>query len=713
MTAALVFWGATAFGAEVASFPEKKAANLAPAKPEAQPELSADLPIEFNQNTKELIARENAELTTPQFTIRADKLTFNQKENTAQADGSVRLSYRAARILTKRAHYDIGRKHVQTQEVRAGINPIFVKGEEASGSPEALTVKNPTLYFVEPDPFGLNLKADSLTLYPDPNRAQLKGVTFRLGPIPFFYLPSYTQRIDERPPVRLKLNAGSRHSLGGFGEASVWWTKDPVWAPGVMLDYYAKRGVMAGPMLQYDYRKKGWEQWGDFKAGFIHDHGIEEADMLGNPIDTNRYYYEWVHKGHLTERVDITSVLNWWSDSRVTRDFRQDYWERNQFPDNFTELVYKGDFFYLDAFARYQTNDFYGVQQRLPSVSFDMVPIQIGKTGIYQQAQAGYVHLVQDSFQGTAGAPSLEDLFSNRYDAYYGLSRPFSPTTWSTITPVIGGRMTHYEHTLSDSGQYTRLLGQIGFDAQARIQGLWDFKSDTWGIDGLKHVLRPVMQYRYIPAADQGTGRIPDIDSYVFEDFPPILDLGSMRHLDEMYEINTLRVGVENILQTRGSNGIAARDLAYLNIYQDFNFTKDPQFGTYSDTYILLGLVPAQWLQFDIFNRFDSQDLTLREIRTRIRIKNGDKWFVDIGTNYLQHEIEQYYVHAFYRINEQFGLHGQWRYDTYYGGFTEQIYGLSQKLGNSWILRYELAFREGTEDYKGFSFNVRVDVLAF
>lgn len=693
--------------AKTADKPAEKAAT-----PEKQPELSADMPIEFNNETKDLIARENAELITPQFSVQADQLTLNQKTNIATAEGNVRLSYRASRILTQRAEYDIKAKRIHAEQLRAGLNPLYLKGNSVDGTPEGMVINNATLYFVEPDPYALNLAASSMTILPDPYRVVIKDATFRLGPVPFFYLPSYTQTLNDRPPFRVKLNGGTRKSLGVYGETSIWYTKDPVWAPGVMFDYYQKRGPMYGPMLQYNYTKKeGWDQVGDFKAGFIHDKD-PGADDAGVPLPTNRYYYEWTHKGHLTERVDITSVLNWWSDSRVTRDFRQDYWEQNQYPDNFTEITYKGDFYYVDAFSRYQVNDFYGVQQRLPALSFDMVPVQIGKTGIYQQSQVAYSHLVQDAF---SGSPSLTDQMSNRYDLYYGVTRPFNPNGWSTITPVTGGRITHYADAVDPSGQYTRFLGQFGLDAEMRMQGDWNVQQDTWDINGLRHILRPVMQYRYIPAASQGASRIPVIDAFVDEDFPQTLDLGNMRNIDQIYDLNTVRVGFENLLQTRGQNTMAARDLVYLNIYQDFSFAENnPTYnGHYSDTYTMLGIKPAQWLQFDVFNTFDSPSLTLNEIRTRTRFKNGDKWHIDLNTDYIQEDSNQYFVQVFYRINERFGVHGLWRYDIVYGGMTEQIYGVSQKLGNSWVIWYELAYREGTEDYGGLSFNVRIDVLAF
>jgi len=204
--------------------------------------------------------------------------------------------------------------------------------------------------------------------------------------------------------------------------------------------------------------------------------------------------------------------MYWWSDSNVLRDFRQNQWQNNQLPDNFVEADQRDENFIVSTFVRYRPNDFELVQQRLPETRFDLMPTPVfNGTGIFQEGQASYVQLIQQSL--TAG-PTLH---SNRFDAYYGWRRPINPTSWMTITPVVGGRITNYQDTLNDQGQFTRFLGQVGFDANMRSYGVWSYSNPTWGIQGLRHVMTPILMYRYIPDAQQGTGKIPVIDQDVYK----------------------------------------------------------------------------------------------------------------------------------------------------------------------------------------------------
>ncbi|MFR6034203.1 MAG: LPS assembly protein LptD [Bacilli bacterium] len=115
---------------------------------------------------------------------------------------------------------------------------------------------------------------------------------------------------------------------------------------------------------------------------------------------------------------------------------------------------------------------------------------------------------------------SSEYINSNRIDAYYGISRPIQLNSWSKFTPVIGGRLTYYANPTDNRGSYTRMLGQIGFDAQMDIWGHFDYKSKTMGIDGIRHHITPVVSYRYIPNAEQGEGAIPVIDSNYLTTYP-------------------------------------------------------------------------------------------------------------------------------------------------------------------------------------------------
>ena len=115
----------------------------------------------------------------------------------------------------------------------------------------------------------------------------------------------------------------------------------------------------------------------------------------------------------------------------------------------------------------------------------------------------------------------------------------------------------------------------------------------------------------------------------------------------------------------------------------------------------------------DLYTFINPEQLTLREARARLRIADGEKWSLSIHTDYLQREFDQYGLDYFYRINPWLGLRARLRYDAKRHDFIEQIYGLRHRLGNSWEIEYQVAFRSGTTREDNTSFNIRLNLLQF
>jgi len=55
----------------------------------------------------------------------------------------------------------------------------------------------------------------------------------------------------------------------------------------------------------------------------------------------------------------------------------------------------------------------------------------------------------------------------------------------------------------------------------------------------------------------------------------------------------------------------------------------------------------------------------------------------------------------------------RWRYDARLHRFDEQTYGLTQRLGQTWDVRYAVTFSQGNSREGSFGFNVQVDLLKF
>jgi LPS-assembly protein len=648
-----------------------------------------------------------ATLTLGTAKMTADKITLARKTNVVVASGHVVFTDGPRRLLADTLSYDLNSGQFTAERVRLGEYPLYIGGRSASGTKSAATVEDAMIVLREPNIFSPTLRASKIT-YSSGQIVQAESAHIGVGPALPISLPKFTQKLNDPGLSYITADAGYRGSLGAFATGGLHIPIGESLRLGGDLGIYTARGLMIGPSGSYASATDPDSLKGSFNSGFINDHGDRKNDILGRPIESERSYAEWTHQQKLTDNLSLTAELNYWKDSYIIRDFRPNDYFKVQEPDTFLESVYQSPNYFVSLFARFQPNRYYTVQERLPEVRFDLLPYALGQ-GFYQRFNASAAVLREDP--PVSGAT----LRSDRLDAFYALSRPIALSNWGSFTPVAGGRVTYYSNTEGavKTGDYTRTLGEVGFDAEMRTSATFNYKNDRWKIDGLRHLLTPYLSYRYYPEADQGTGHIPQIDRDVFySSYLPPLDLGDQRDIDTLHATNTLRAGVKNTLQTRDPQ-YGSRDLVTLDVATDFRFRREPGQRDVSEVHAELGVMPARWLQFDLYQSFAPQTMTLRELNTGVMIRDGRAWWLRFNNNFLQHDSEQYGAEGAYRLTESYELMARLQYDARERRFVEQSYGVRQTLANQWNIEYSVTLYDGPRRESKFGFRVQVDLLKF
>lgn len=686
---------------------------LAAAQPAAaQPRLRADT-VEANDKERTARASGSAELRDTDFLLTADEILYSYADGRATATGRVVLTRGASRILAERLVYSIRDGSFTAERVRLGQPPAFVEAASATGNRKEAVLRQARVTYGEPAPWQPTWTADTIVYQAD---GKIRSEGSRLGvghmqPVP---LPHFQHNLKQPFDATVSVTGGLRRSLGLFVDAiALAPVADGVQA-GAEVGLFTSRGLMAGPALRYTREDETTAVSGSLRTGAIRDHGDRGVDLLGRPVSATRAYAEWLHTQTLAPRLDLTAQVNWWRDSEVIRDFRPRDFFSVQTPDSFLESVYSGQGWYLSAFSRLQPNSFHRVQERLPELRFDLVPMALGG-GVYQRGEASFALLREDPLPGGPLAPARgRTLRSQRFDAYYGLERPLTAGDWFAFTPIAGGRFTRYASTegATVTGGTTRALGEIGFDAAVRSSGTFAYRNDAWRIDGLRHLLTPRLSYRDIPAIDQGRPRIPAIDREAFATYLQPLGLGDRRSIDDLRPTHTLRLGLDNILQARDRSG-AVRDLVIFNLANDFRLRRRTGERTASETHAELSVTPAPWLQVDVYQSVDPRSLTLREFNSGFTLRNGRDWSVRFANNFLRHEIEDYLIEGRRRINEAYETIARLHYDARRRRFNEQSYGIAQNLGNTWLVSYTVSLYSGRRRESSFGFGVQIDTVRF
>ncbi|MGH7995239.1 MAG: LPS assembly protein LptD [Opitutaceae bacterium] len=643
--------------------------------------------------------------------VTADTLRYDHRYNVVIAAGHVTMTRGHERLLADYLEYHRADGSFFARNIRVTPRyPIVIQGKSAEGRGRQITVYDAVVTYTDPGRWKPSIKAHEIVYAPG---HYLKTVRSALGlsGMEFVPLGSISQNLNAAISESiLSFDLGYRSSLGAIFGAGVHY---PVTADGRVggnLTWFTKRGLMAGPAFSYTDPDDNVQDV--LTSGFIEDHGPRLDDLFGDPIPEGRGYVSWEHQQSIDGGAwTIDGEFNWWEDSDVIRDFYPKQFYPVQTPDSFLEALYSGQDDFAWAFARYQPDDFVDVQERLPEIGYALAPIAIGG-GFYERLSASAASLEEIPPEG---GPTLSD---QRLDTFYELSRPiaFGPGSSATFTPIIGGRLTDYADTRgqadADSDGYLRALGEIGFDATAEASGTFGYTNPTWDIDGLRHLVEPEISYRFVPNANEGADRIPQIDVPTFTTYLAPLDLGDVRALDQLEPVNTLRLGVQNILQTRDS-GYGSRNLIDLTVTDDLNFTRTPQEPDFSDVHTELALTPAHWVEFDLAQIFSPRTFNQREFDSTLVLRNGDDWTLQLASDFLKHEDNAYLVSYSQRINEQYEATVLLEYDARLRAFPERAFGIVQNLVNTWRVKYLLTLNGGPNREGRLGMQVEADVVRY
>lgn len=666
--------------------------------------FSSEQPTYFDGRTKEAVGIGNAQLAYGDLLLTADEIRYNSVSKVAVAHGHAVLTQGARRLLADAITYHLIEGTYVVERLRMGEYPVNITAASASGDRHALTVNNAQATFHEPGPFVPTLRADRLVYAPGQN-LQAESASVGIGHVRPVVFGLFQQSLKEPLLSYVSLAGGYRASLGAIVEAGLHLPVADGLKLGADVGIFTNRGLMFGPSGSYSGSGDDSSYHGYFRSGFISDHGDRGTDILGQPVPKNRGFVEWEHQQQIADNLTFKGEINYWKDSEILRDFRPKDFFAVQEPDSFLESVYSGNNYFVSAFARFQPNDFNPVQQRLPELRFDLVPLAVGN-GFFETFNASMAILRDDP---PAAGPTL---VSNRLDAYYSLSRAFTPQPWLSFTPIAGGRVTYYDRTTGGRSTYTRTLGEVGFDAALRTSAVYDYQNAAWGIDGLRHLLTPRLLYRYIPEADKGQIYIPPIDRETFSTYLPPLGLGDVRNIEQLHATNTLRLEIDNTIQTRDPI-YGSRDLLVFNLATDFRFLRQVGERDVSEIHTDFAFMPARWLQFDVYDSFAPQTFILKEFNTGLTIHDGDQWSVRFSSNYLQHQLDDYFIEGRRRINEAYEAIGRLQYDFRQHRFNEQFYGVRQNLSNLWLVEYAVTIYDGPRRESRFGFNVQVQAIGF
>ena len=489
----------------------------------------------------------------------------------------------------------------------------------------------------------------------------MKNNFFQIYGVPVLWLPVLYKPSD-LSSFGGKLEFGSKSEWGWYirGAKHFKLLDEPYWNMNLMLDWYEKRGIGYGlssdlltpesttEFLFYGiYDRNQYEYW---------DNSLSPTDppyMLNNSrleIPHYRFEVRTNNMTHITNRLDFRMQIDLLSDYEFLRDYYPDRFRSEYEPPTYASLEYQADRFTASAYMTLRINDFNSTVNRLPELRLDFQRQELF-ANFYYQGEMSLTPLFMrwrrfdrngDDLATSARGRrrineddwKIKNYGALRFDSLHMLYYPMK--VWNiNIIPRTGIRLTAYsasseeEITTADlstrfiadeieglpigykvknydskGGSKFRVIGEIGVEVNTKFHHAWqDVKSAFWGLDGLRHVIVPYVNYTYIPRPTVNADNL-----YYFDE------------IDRITEQHFVRTGIINRLQTRRNGAIY--EWLSLEHYWDFFIHDSEDFNHIGDFGTILKFKPFSGLTLSAELLLD----TGRNNDHDYEVRRGDKY---------------------------------------------------------------------------------------
>lgn len=630
----------------------------------------------------------------------ANQAVLNNQAKSISLIGNVSIYQGDILHRGTRAEYFYVSRQLRVTGLRSSIDPLLLEtnefvSEERDGE-QVFVGHDAGLTTDDAQTPNYWLRAKKITVYPG-DKVVLNNLRVYAGRTPVFWLPYLSQPLDSAlgyhfvPGARSSWGAFLLNTygimLGGEGDGSSGEKSDPWLLSQWHLDLRSRRGAATGLDL-IDTRLADNPNLGWLKLYYMQDTdpSISRSALPRDPVSHERWSIALQHlfpfalgsdrAGSWEARANLTAL----SDQYYLEDVSPSFYHINPNPDNTLGLYRRGEGTLASMFGRFQLNDFYRTDTRLPELTFDQVlgPVWGGRVLHLGQTSAGFyqenlsteeVRRLREQISALpafhAAIPrllaELDEPGFTRFHTYHEFSLPLTYAGWLTLNPHAGAGYTGYRNISGPLESQDRTLVHAGVDASLKFSRAYpDIEIPRWGVDGMLHVIQPYLAWSTVHT-DGLDASLRPIDRFTFSARPRSIRVGSFSAIDELRTWNVVRPGIRNKLITRRDEG--SHEWLVLDSYLDA-FINDPEMNRkVSNFYNDLHWSPLPWLQWNVETQFPLYETgsEFRELATRATVMPNENTEVSLGYRILSsHPVlednNRIDLRAYLRLNDRWGV---------------------------------------------------------
>jgi lipopolysaccharide assembly outer membrane protein LptD (OstA) len=663
--------------------------------------------VMYYVTNKVAIVTNGAKVTYMGGVLTAERAVINDRTGDIQAEGQVRILRDDMAWTGENVTYNFYTRKMETGQFRTGKSPFFAAGQALTSdrsNPTNGTYGISTAHkaYVTTDDIAepaLRVEASSLEIVPGQYFRARNAVLFA-GPVPLFYFPFYTQRLDGKGN-RFDFTPGYRSRYGAFLLTGYNWSLNDELDGVLHADYRSKRGGAGGADFNLHLNR-----WGEAKVKYYHLHDLEpDTSNPGYNIPEDRKRASFSYDAEPATNLTIKAQVRYQSDERIIHNFIEGEYRANPQPSTYVELNKHTDDFAVDVYAQPRINEFFENVERLPDVRLTGFRQQLFESPLYYESEtsAGYY---RKRFAVTNNIVNGANYDGARADTFQQLTLPRTFLGWLNITPRAGWRYTYYgdaDGPGATTSEVQRTVFNTGAEVTFKASQTWAGKTNRLlALDGLRHIIEPSANYVYVPTPTHTPGELPQYDT----ELPSLrllpLDFPDYNAIDAVDAQNVMRLGLRNRFQTKRDGQVM--DFLYWDLYSDWRI--DPRTGqdTFSDLFSDIVFRPRNWITLESLTRFNVYDGQFRLSFHNLTLQPNDVWSWSIGHMYVRDDFSATPTALqdgnsfltstlFLKMNENWGFRAMHQYEVREQWLQQQSYSLYRDL-RSWTAALTLRIRE-------------------
>ncbi len=110
---------------------------------------------------------------------------------------------------------------------------------------------------------------------------------------------------------------------------------------------------------------------------------------------------------------------------------------------------------------------------------------------------------------------------------------------------------------------------------------------------------------------------------------------------------------------------------------------------------------------------FSPANFNLREFDAGLTLRNGDFWTLQLASDFVRHEDDDYLFNFTVKLNEQLTVFTLAEYTQRQHRFNQRSIGFTETLANTWRIRYLFTYNGGPDKEGPLDFQVQIEALRF